>query len=273
MVSPYINHFVQPDTIVPNLYNPQSWNRYSYTNNNPINLVDPSGHDGTPPAGNQIQINISLGINIGPLFLTYYSLSFVTDHGGGAQLYFTKRDQDFNEGSGFEAGASEKANPTSMFSLGGASVTWGAIDGSDFRQRGTEAMQGKAASAVFSVGSFSSDAYAYADPETGKIDPSMLSGFDIGVGYGGPVTYGNISTTSIPLTPRIQMPGWFIPVCKLAIQCGSAGPDNPMMKPPPVPKNPPEITTPTLTTPGINYPRSPGKSYPHLTEKLLNFLK
>lgn len=42
--SPYLNRFVQPDSIVPNLANPQSLNRYSYTQNNPINFIDPSGH-------------------------------------------------------------------------------------------------------------------------------------------------------------------------------------------------------------------------------------
>jgi hypothetical protein len=42
--SPYINRFLQPDTIIPNLSNPQSWNRYSYVSNSPTNYSDPSGH-------------------------------------------------------------------------------------------------------------------------------------------------------------------------------------------------------------------------------------
>jgi RHS repeat-associated protein len=41
---PYLNHFVQPDTIIPDPSNPQSWNRYAYVNNNPINYNDPCGH-------------------------------------------------------------------------------------------------------------------------------------------------------------------------------------------------------------------------------------
>lgn len=41
---PYINRFIQPDTIVPDPANPQSWNRYAYVRNSPINFNDPSGH-------------------------------------------------------------------------------------------------------------------------------------------------------------------------------------------------------------------------------------
>jgi hypothetical protein len=39
-----LGRFVQPDTIIPEAGNPQAWNRYSYTTNNPINFNDPSGH-------------------------------------------------------------------------------------------------------------------------------------------------------------------------------------------------------------------------------------
>jgi hypothetical protein len=39
-----IGRFVQPDTIIPNLYNPQNLNRYAYALNNPVKYRDPSGH-------------------------------------------------------------------------------------------------------------------------------------------------------------------------------------------------------------------------------------
>jgi RHS repeat-associated protein len=41
---PYLNHFTQPDTIVPDPYNSQDWNRYAYARNNPLKYTDPSGH-------------------------------------------------------------------------------------------------------------------------------------------------------------------------------------------------------------------------------------
>jgi hypothetical protein len=41
---PYLNHFTQPDSIVPDPYNPQDWDRYSYVRNNPLRYTDPSGH-------------------------------------------------------------------------------------------------------------------------------------------------------------------------------------------------------------------------------------
>ena len=40
----YITHFTQPDSIVPDPYNPQALNRYAYVLNNPLKYTDPSGH-------------------------------------------------------------------------------------------------------------------------------------------------------------------------------------------------------------------------------------
>ena len=39
-----LHHFTQPDTIIPDKYNPQTLNGYSYALNNPYRYVDPSGH-------------------------------------------------------------------------------------------------------------------------------------------------------------------------------------------------------------------------------------
>ncbi len=42
--APYLNRWLSPDTIVPDFSNPQSLNRYSYVQNNPLKYIDPSGH-------------------------------------------------------------------------------------------------------------------------------------------------------------------------------------------------------------------------------------
>ena len=42
--SPYLNRFIQPDSLIPNIGNPQNFNRYSYVLNRPINNNDPTGH-------------------------------------------------------------------------------------------------------------------------------------------------------------------------------------------------------------------------------------
>ncbi len=39
-----LGRFLAPDSIVPNPANPQSLNRFSYALNNPLNLIDPTGH-------------------------------------------------------------------------------------------------------------------------------------------------------------------------------------------------------------------------------------
>jgi RHS repeat-associated protein len=41
---PQLGRFVSPDTIVPEPENPQSYNRYAFVHNNPLNFTDPTGH-------------------------------------------------------------------------------------------------------------------------------------------------------------------------------------------------------------------------------------
>ena len=50
---PYLNRFLQPDSITPNIYNPQNLNRYSFVGNNPINFSDPTGHWRTEDTGSR----------------------------------------------------------------------------------------------------------------------------------------------------------------------------------------------------------------------------
>jgi RHS repeat-associated protein len=42
---PMLGRFTQADSAIPNIFNPQSYNRYSYCVNNPLRYTDPTGHD------------------------------------------------------------------------------------------------------------------------------------------------------------------------------------------------------------------------------------
>jgi RHS repeat-associated protein len=64
---PYLNRWVQPDSIVPEPGNPQALNRYSYVYNSPLNFTDPSGH---------AAVCMCDGIGIGGLYRAYYSGSY-----------------------------------------------------------------------------------------------------------------------------------------------------------------------------------------------------
>ncbi len=44
MYDPIIGRFISPDSLIPDVYNPQALNRYSYCLNNPLRYTDPSGH-------------------------------------------------------------------------------------------------------------------------------------------------------------------------------------------------------------------------------------
>ena len=39
-----MGRFIQPDSLVQDISDPQSWNRYAYVRNNPLKYTDPSGH-------------------------------------------------------------------------------------------------------------------------------------------------------------------------------------------------------------------------------------
>lgn len=45
LYDPVIGRFISPDNLVPNWYDPQSVNRFSYCLNNPLKYIDPNGKE------------------------------------------------------------------------------------------------------------------------------------------------------------------------------------------------------------------------------------
>jgi RHS repeat-associated protein len=43
---PQLGRFIQPDTLIPNPFDPQAYDRYAYVRDNPLRYVDPTGHWG-----------------------------------------------------------------------------------------------------------------------------------------------------------------------------------------------------------------------------------
>ena len=83
--APGLGRFLSADSIVPDPTNPQSLNRYSYTRNSPLNLIDPTGHrecgtdcnnprPNTPPPSIKEQIQQGFNNNV-------YGLKFSADAG------------------------------------------------------------------------------------------------------------------------------------------------------------------------------------------------
>jgi RHS repeat-associated protein len=57
---PRLGRFISPDSIVPELGNPQSLNRYSYVNNSPVRFNDLSGHSRPLPPCHICQVKIDI---------------------------------------------------------------------------------------------------------------------------------------------------------------------------------------------------------------------
>ena len=98
---PVLARFIQPDDIIPVLFNPQSYNRYSYVLNNPLRYTDPSGHEpyryqittyqgGLLPAGTMDYIG---GTTTGEKIIAG-TLNVIPFMGNGLQTISRRMEQD-----------------------------------------------------------------------------------------------------------------------------------------------------------------------------------
>jgi RHS repeat-associated protein len=66
---PTLGRFLQPDSMIPNQYNPVDFDLYAYVNNNPVNRVDPSGHaDAVPDSASCSDDNCRMQANVYAIF-------------------------------------------------------------------------------------------------------------------------------------------------------------------------------------------------------------
>lgn len=103
--SPFLRRFTQPDTIIQNVYDPQSLNRYSYVRNNPLKYTDPEGH----------WPHIGLGAAIGAIVGA--GASMVTQIWYGASLFGGSMDWG-GVGKSALIGAAAGATAAATFGLG-----------------------------------------------------------------------------------------------------------------------------------------------------------
>ncbi|HUV51760.1 MAG TPA: RHS repeat-associated core domain-containing protein [Dehalococcoidia bacterium] len=122
---PAMGRFISADTVVPNPYNPQSLNRYSYCLNNPLRYTDPTGHDGAEVAqalmalannfkGSQYGMVIAAG-----LLAIAWSITVQDNMGSGNVIVDTLNDVS-NAASGVIDWFGEKLFPPSSLSPGWA---------------------------------------------------------------------------------------------------------------------------------------------------------
>ena len=146
---PVVGRFISPDSIVPNPGNPQSLNRYAYCLNNPINVIDPTGH-------------FSLG-------------SFFSSLAGGIIGAFTFAFTGDPVLSGVAAGGFSglmSGNLQNMFTgalMGGVSGGLGMVVQANFGTAGTLAMLGIGAGSAVATGGWESLAYMGAGVVGGAI--------------------------------------------------------------------------------------------------------
>ncbi len=118
---PALGRFISPDTIVPNLGDPQSLNRYSYVGNQPLKYTDPTGHEaictafGPTPIG--LLCEVAMGVAKMPAGqqILQQAESLVVQH--GAQLTMLAEQashvvsQQVAKARASSTGGSSNANP------------------------------------------------------------------------------------------------------------------------------------------------------------------
>ena len=155
----------------------------------------------TLSAGADIDLTNGNGETVDPLI--FYGVSFVIDKHGGFQLYGLTRDLKFDPY--FSPGSAEDAYPMD-YTGAGVTIAGGVIRGTEFAAIGTDAYAGRSVDWALGGGPISVDHYELFDEAIGTTDATKVSGDDIGISLGFPVSGGSFAMFAHPMTRRIGFP-------------------------------------------------------------------
>lgn len=76
---PQLGRFIQADNIIPDIFDPQSYNRFAYCRNNPLRLTDPSGHEYWADVGGMFMgyYDAGAGVVKGTVFMVVHPVQTV----------------------------------------------------------------------------------------------------------------------------------------------------------------------------------------------------
>jgi RHS repeat-associated protein len=131
MYWPQIGRFISPDTAGPDLANPASLNRYSYTFNNPYKYTDPDGH-------NPLLVTAGIGAGLGAVYGAYTSYQAE----GKINWRTVANDAAIGGMIGLTAGVAGPALAGAIEGSGAAAAGAGAAAGAAAAQRSASASSG-----------------------------------------------------------------------------------------------------------------------------------
>ncbi len=135
LYDPVLGRFISPDSIVPDAADMQSYNRYSYVNNNPLAYTDPTGHWSLKNLWKAVKQVVVVAVIIAAAAVTYGAVAGALGAGflGGGFIGSVATGAIAGAAAGFVGGATGAtlagANSSQIWRAGLAGARTGAIAG------------------------------------------------------------------------------------------------------------------------------------------------